>query len=97
MSKHDVFASIDLSQLATVVGGQAVKVEGHAKVGDTEAGGSVDRTGTPERRSNYTTCLNDMGGGGGRGWFESRSGYNARYNNAVNACSGLKGSPKNPE
>ena len=41
--------------------------------------------------------MNDMGGGGGRGWFERQRSYNDRYGKARAACRGLKGSPENPD
>jgi hypothetical protein len=88
MSKHG-FEAIDFAQLSAVVGGQTTKVDAHVKKGDAEAGGAVETTGTPERRSDYTTCLNDQGGGGYRGWFESRHDFRARNDYALKACAPL--------
>jgi hypothetical protein len=88
MSNH-AFEAIDFAQLSTVVGGQQTKVEGHVKTPGVDAGGTVDTSGTPERRSDYTTCLNDQGGGGHRGWFESRKDFKARNDYALKACAPL--------
>ncbi|HEX4452647.1 MAG TPA: hypothetical protein VH143_17340 [Kofleriaceae bacterium] len=93
MSNHAVEA-IDFAQLSAVVGGQTTKVDAHVKKGDAEAGGTVDHTGTPERRSDYTTCLNDMGGGGGRRWFAPSRDRKYRNDFALKACVPL--APKAP-
>jgi hypothetical protein len=87
------FEAIDFAQLSIVVGGQTTKVDAHVKKGDAEAGGTVETSGTPERRSDYTTCLNDQGGGGRRGWFESRHDFRARNDYALKACAPLAPKP----
>jgi hypothetical protein len=89
--------TIDSLALANIHGGQ--ETSGGIKVTTptvgVEANGKTE--GVPERKTPFVTCMNDMGGGGGRGWFERQRTYNDRYGKARSACRGLKGSPENPD
>jgi hypothetical protein len=90
--------TIDSLALINVQGGQAVDVSGGFKTpAGIEANGRVQTSGTPERKSAYTTCVNDTTDRGS-GMFGGLFGASQdTQNNAAAICSGLKGSPTNPE
>jgi len=54
MSKPNTFASIDLAQLATVVGGMEVSGKGKVQIGT--GGGEIDVEGT-YKRTPYESCV----------------------------------------
>lgn len=85
--------TIEAISLVAVHGGQSTTVTGTAKTPTGfEAGGSYSSTGTPERRSDYTTCLNDQRAN--CGILQSAQSCQSMV---VDACKGFKGSPTNPE
>lgn len=81
---------IDEISLSHVYGGQETSGGAKVKVQGVEAEGTFSQKGTPERRNDYLTCMNDRQAN--CGFFQSSQSC---QDMAARACSGLKGSPTN--
>jgi hypothetical protein len=90
MLKSEQFISIDLVQLANVVGGAEIGAE------VSKDGGKVDvKTDPPQ--SQYMDCMERMGGTH-YAWYDPRGWFGkSNYPQARDACRGYKGSPENPQ
>jgi hypothetical protein len=90
MLNTDVFASIEISQLANVVGGAEVGGE------VSKDGGKIDvKTDPPQ--SQYMDCMERMGGTH-YAWYDPRGWFGkSNYQQARDTCRGYKGSPENPQ
>jgi hypothetical protein len=90
--------TIDSLALISVYGGQTVDVSGGIKTpAGIEANGRVATSGTPERRSNFTTCVNDTTDRSSGILGNIFGASQASQNNAARICAGQTGSPTNPE
>lgn len=83
--------SIDVLALSSVYGGQQTTLGGQVKTPGVEVNGNYSQQGTPERRNDFLTCMNDRQAQ--CGWAQSAQSCQAM---ALEACQGLPGSPRNP-
>lgn len=86
-------STLDSLALASAHGGQQTTAGGRIRTpAGIEAEGNYSSTGTPERRNDFLTCMNDRQAN--CGLFQSPQSCQAM---AQSACSGLTGSPQNPQ
>jgi hypothetical protein len=83
---------IESISLADVYGGQETTVGGKVRGRGIEAEGNVTTRGTPERRNDFNTCMNDRQRN--CGWLQSPQSCQEM---AERGCAGLLGSPRNPQ
>lgn len=84
--------TIDLAALSTVCGGEDTQLGGRFKTPATDTQLNYSSKGTPERRNDFNTCMNDRQAK--CGWFQSPQSCQSM---ALEACTGLVGSPQNPQ
>jgi len=84
--------TIDLQALVTVTGGNDTDVGGSLTLPGGSGSANYSSRGTPERRNDFNTCMNDRQNN--CGWFQSPQSCQSM---AMQACSGLTGSPQNPQ
>jgi len=88
----DTFTTIDTLELFAVHGGVDLTAGGKLKTPTVEAEGNFSSKGTPERRLDYNTCMNDRQAN--CGILQSAQSC---QDMAARACSGLVGSPTNQQ
>jgi hypothetical protein len=88
----ETLTTIDTLALFAVHGGVDVTAGGKVTTAGGSAEGNFSTTGTPERRNDYNTCMNDRQAN--CGYFQSPQSCQSM---AQNACVGLLGSPTNPQ
>jgi hypothetical protein len=84
--------TIDLQALITVTGGTDTDLGGSLTLPGGSGTANYSSRGTPERRNDYNTCMNDRQAN--CGWFQSPQSCQSM---ASQACTGLIGSPQNPQ
>jgi hypothetical protein len=89
---NDTLTTIDTLALFTVHGGQEMSAGGKFKTPTVEAEGNFSRKGTPERRNDFNTCMNDRQAN--CGIMQSAQSCQEM---GLKACMGLRGSPTNPQ
>ena len=83
---------IDALALSSVHGGTDTTLGGGLTTRAGSGNLNYSSTGTPERRNDYLTCMNDRQAQ--CGWFQSPQSCQEM---SANACAGLVGSPTNPQ